>query len=161
MADTMLDSRGILASEIADSIRRELRAKQSAAQLGATIEKSLLEEARRAELKLAYLRGAAAGAFSIFVLGRLVLSKISPIPPPTIGSLGAALGWMTFAAAALALLRRDWYRAWLRRAFPIADAALRVVGLGLSMLRADPLRCRRGPGRTCAGLRAAPRLTGA
>src|SRR5438445_9229375 len=91
VSDNPLDSRAILAAEIAESVRHELRAKRSAAQLGATIEKSLLEEARRAELKLAYLRGAAAGAFSLFVLGRLFLSKISPIPPPTIGSLAAAL----------------------------------------------------------------------
>src|SRR5438105_6318104 len=161
MADNFLDSRGILASEIADSIRRELRAKQSAAQLGATIEKSLLEEARRAELKLAYLRGAAAGAFSIFVLGRLVLSKISPIPPPTIGSLGAALGWMTFAAAALALLRRDWYRAWLRRAFPIADATLLVVALGLSQVGADPFARPPGLATTFAALCVVLAFTGA
>ena len=130
MTDNPLNSRAILAAEIADSVRREVRAQQSAAQLSATIEKSLLEEARRAELKLAYLRGGAAAAFSIFVLGRLFLSRISSIPPPTTGSLGAALLWMTFAAAALAVLRRDWYKPWLRRGFPIADATLLVIGLG-------------------------------
>ena len=161
VSDNPLDSRGILAAEIAESIRRELRAKQSAAQLGATIEKSLLEEARRAELKLAYLRGAAAGAFSLFVLAKLFLSKISPIPPPTIGSLGAALVWMTFAAAALALLRRDWYRSWLRRAFPIADATLLVVGLGLSQVGADPFARPAGLATTFAALCVVLAFTGA
>ena len=161
MADNMLDSRAILASEIADSIRQELRAKQSGAQLSATIEKSMLEEALRAELNLAYLRGAAAAAFSIFVLGRLFLSKISPIPPPTIGSLAAALGWMTFAAAALALLRRDWYKSWLRRGFPIADAALLVVGLGLSQLGGDPFPRPPGLATTFAALCVVLAFTGA
>src|SRR5438309_2940240 len=161
MHDNPLDSRGILAAEIAESVRHELRAKRSAAQLGATIEKSLLEEARRAELKLAYLRGAAAGAFSLFVLGRLFLSNISPIPPPTIGSLAAALGWMTFAAAALALLRRDWYRPWLRRAFPIADATLLVVGLGLSQIGADPFARPPGLATTFAALCVVLAFTGA
>ncbi len=161
MHDNVLDSRAILAAEIADSVRRELRAKQSAAQLGATIEKSLLEEARRAELKLAYLRGAAAGAFSLFVLGRVGLSKISPVAPPTIGSLAAALGWMTFAAAALALLRRDWYKPWLRRAFPIADATLLVVGLGLSQIGADPFARPPGLATTFAALCVVLVFTGA
>ena len=139
MAGSMNDSRAVLASEIADSLRQELRAKQSAAQLSATIEKSLGEEARRAELKLAYLRVAAAGAFSILIFGRLVLSRFTSIPAPTTGSLGAALGWMTFAAAVLALLRREWYKPWLRKAFPIADATMLVAGLGLSQFGADPL----------------------
>jgi signal transduction histidine kinase len=160
MADNHLDSRGVLAAEIAESVRQALRAKQSA-QLNAKVEKSLSEEARRAELKLAYLRGAAAGAFSLFVLGRLFLSKISPIPPPTIGSLGAALGWMTFAAAALALLRRDWYRPWLRRAFPIADATLLVTGLGLSQVGADPFARPPGLATTFAVLCVVLAFTGA
>ena len=106
--------------------------------LSVTIEKSLLDEARRAELKLAYLRVAAAGAFAVFLLGRLGFSKITPVTPPTIGSLAAALVWTTFAAGVLALLRRDWYRPWLRRAIPIADASLLLAGLGLSRIGADP-----------------------
>lgn len=161
MTDNFLDSRAILASEIADSIRQQLRAKQSAEQLNATIEKSLGEEARRAELKLAYLRGAAAGAFSLFVLGRLFFSRVSPIPPPTIGSLGAALIWMTFAAGALALLRRDWYRPWLRRAFPITDAALLVIGLGLSQFGSDPFDRPPGLSTTFAVLCVVLAFTGA
>jgi hypothetical protein len=57
----MNDSRAVLASEIADSLRQELRAKQSAAQLSATIERAW-RGGPPAELKLAYLRVAAAGA---------------------------------------------------------------------------------------------------
>jgi signal transduction histidine kinase len=133
----MLDSRAALASEIADAVRGQLHAKHSADQLSVTIEKSLLEEARRAELKLAYLRVAAAGALAVFVLGRLGLSKITSLTPPTMGSLAAALVWTTFAAGVLALLRRDWYRPWLRRAIPIADASLLLTGLGLSRIGAD------------------------
>jgi signal transduction histidine kinase len=138
LRDNVLDSRAALASEIADAVRGQLHAKHSAEQLSATIEKSLADEARRAELKLAYLRVAAAGAFAVFLLGRLGLSKITPVTPPTIGSLAAALVWTTFAAGVLALLRRDWYRSWLRRAIPIADASLLLAGLGLSRIGADP-----------------------
>src|SRR3954468_22814914 len=161
MADNMLDSRAALAVEIAESVKLALNAKRSTDQLSATVEKTLLDEARRAELKLAYLRVSAAGAFSIFIFGRLLLSKISPVPPPTVGSLGAALGWMTFAGVALLLLRKEWYKPWLRRAFPIADATLLVVGLGLSQVGADPFDRPAGLATTFAVLYVVLAFTGA
>src|SRR4051794_34012848 len=161
MADNMLDSRAALAVEIAESVKLALNAKRSTDQLSATVEKSLVDEARRAELKLAYLRVSAAGASSIFIFGRLLLSKISPVPPPTVGSLGAALGWMTFAGVALLLLRKEWYKPWLRRAFPIADATLLVVGLGLSQVGADPFDRPAGLATTFAVLCVVLAFTGA
>jgi len=161
LRDNVLDSRAALASEIVDALRGQLRAKQSADQLSATIEKNLLEEARRAELKLAYLRVAAAGAFSVFVIGRLLLNKVTAISAPTIGSLAASLVWMTFAAAVLVLLRRDWYRSWFRRAFPIADATLLVAGLGLSRIGVNPFFPPPGLATTFAGLCVVLAFTGA
>jgi len=161
LPENMLDSRQALASEIAEAVRGQLHAKQTAENLSATIEKNLLEEARRAELKLAYLRAGAAGAFAVFVLGRLILSRVTTIAPPTIGSLAASLIWMTFAAAVLGLLRRDWYKAWLRRAFPIADATLLVVGLGLSRIGVDPFAAPPGLATTFAGLCVVLAFTGA
>lgn len=160
-SDNMLDSRQALAAEIAESVQLALHAKQSAANLSATIEKNLREEARRAELKLAYLRVAAAGAFALFVIGRLLISKITSVPPPTLGSLAASLVWMTFAAAVLVILRRDWYKAWLRRAFPIADAILLVAGLGLSRIGADPFAGSPGLATTFAVLCVVLAFTGA
>jgi signal transduction histidine kinase len=157
----MLDSRQALAAEIAESVQLQLHAKQSAANLSSAIEKNLLEEARRAELKLAYLRAAAAGAFAVFVIGRLLLSRISSVPPPTMGSLSASLVWMTFAAAILGLLRRDWYQPWLRRAFPIADATLLVAGLGLSRIGSDPFAGPPGLATTFAVLCVVLAFTGA
>lgn len=147
-----LDSRAALAVEIAESVKRELRAKQSSEQLAVTIEKNLREEARHAELKLAYLRTIAAGAFSLFIFGRLLLAQIFRVPSPTMGSLGAALGWMTFAATVLLLLRKDWYKPWFRRAFPIADATLLVVALGVSQVGADPFARPTGLAATFAAL---------
>src|SRR4030081_3179994 len=91
LSNYMLASRQALAAETAESVQRARHAKQSAEQLNVTIEKSLLDEARRAELKLAYLRVAAAGVFALFVIGRLGLSRITSLLPPTIGSLGASL----------------------------------------------------------------------
>jgi signal transduction histidine kinase len=161
MSSNMLDSRQALAAEIAESVQQALRAKQSAGQLSATIEKTLAEEARRAELKLAYLRVAAAGAFAVFVFGRVLLSRISSVPPPTVGSLAASLGWMTFAAAVLVILRRDWYKPWLRRAIPIADATFLVAGLGISRIGADPFAGPPGLATTFAVLCVVLAFTGA
>jgi signal transduction histidine kinase len=161
LQENVLDSRQALASEIAEAVRGQLHARQAAENLSAAIEKNLLEEARRAELKLAYLRAAAAGAFAVFVLGRLALSRITTLAPPTMGSLAASLVWMTFAAAVLGLLRRDWYKSWLRRAFPIADATLLVLGLGLSRIGADPSAAPPGLATTFAGLSVVLAMTGA
>src|SRR4051812_41762070 len=161
MKADMLNSRAILASEIAETLRAQLRAKQSAEQLKVAIEDSLLEEARRAELKLAVLRASAAGVFSVFVFARLLLSQFAPVSPPTMGSLGAALGWMTFAAGVLLLLRRDWYRAWLRRAFPIADASLLVIALAVSQIGTDSFSRPPGLATTFAVLCVVLAFTGA
>ena len=161
MANNMLDSRAALAAEIAESVRMQLRAKQDAAQLERAIEKALHDEARRSELRLAYLRVGAAGVFSLFVFTRLLLSAFTRISPPTIGSLGAALGWMTFAAGILLLLRREWYRPWVRRAFPIADATLLVVALGVSQYGTDPFTKPPGLATTFAVLCVVLAFTGA
>src|SRR5689334_4017243 len=161
MNNSMLDSRAALAAEIAESVRMQLRAKQDEMQLERAIEKSLLDEARRAELRLAYLRVGAAGVFSLFVFGRLLLSDMTSVAPPTTGSLGAALGWMTFSSAILLLLRRDWYRPWVRRAFPIADATLLVIGLGVSQYGTDPFAKPPGLATTFAVLCIVLAFTGA
>src|SRR3954463_4792609 len=59
---------------------------------------------------------------------------------------------MTYAAAILLLLRREWYRQWVRRAFPIADGTLLVIGLGVSQLGADTLDKPAGLATTFAAL---------
>lgn len=161
MPNNMLDSRAALAAEIAESVRMQLRAKQDEAQLAHAIEKALLDEARRAELRLAYLRVGAAGVFSLFVFVRLLLSGFTPVPAPTVGSLGAALGWMTFSAAILMLLRREWYRPWVRRAFPIADAVFLVVALGVSQIGTDSFNRPPGLATTFAVLCIVLAFTGA
>jgi signal transduction histidine kinase len=127
-----LNSRQALAAEIVESLQRELQARTSLEKLGATIETTLLDEARRAELRLAYLRAAAAGAFLIFVVLTVVESRITSVPRPSSGAVAAVLSWAIFATAILIALRGGWYRAWLRRGIPIADAALLLAALGLS-----------------------------
>jgi signal transduction histidine kinase len=127
-----LNSRQALAAEITESLRRELQASTSLEKLGATIETTLLDEARRAELRLAYLRAAAAGAFLAFVILRAIGSRIASTPPPANAASAAVVMWAVFSGAILLALRKGWYRAWLRRGIPIADAVLLLAALGLS-----------------------------
>jgi signal transduction histidine kinase len=134
MEGNLLDSRAALAAEIAESVRNQLNAKTAAENLAPVIEKSLLEEARRAELHLAYLRVAAAAVFTIFLLGSLFLTTGSSAAYRSTSELAAALGWMAYAAGVLGLLRRGWYKPWLRRAIPIADASLLLVALGVTRI---------------------------
>ena len=127
-----LNSRQALAAEITESLRRELSARASLEKLGATIETTLVDEARRAELKLAYLRAAVAGAFLTFVILRILASRIASAPPPSNGAIAAVVMWALFAGGILVALRKGWYRSWLRRGIPIADAVLLLAALGLA-----------------------------
>jgi signal transduction histidine kinase len=129
-----LNSRQALAAEITESLKRELHVRSSLEKIGATIETTLLDEARRAELKLAYLRAAAAGAFLMFVLLMAAGIRFTSAPRPSNGAIAAVLIWGVFAATVLIALRSGWYRAWLRRGIPIADAVLLLAALGLSRL---------------------------
>ena len=129
-----LNSRQALAAEITESLKRELHVRSSLEKIGATIETTLLDEARRAELKLAYLRAAAAGAFLMFVLLMTAGNRFTSAPRPSNGAIAAVLVWSVFAATILIALRSGWYRAWLRRGIPIADAVLLLAALGLSRL---------------------------
>src|SRR6266550_894609 len=129
-----LNSRQALAAEITESLKRELHVRSSLEKIGATIETTLLDEARRAELKLAYLRAAAAGAFLMFVLLMTAGNRFTSAPRPSNGAIAAVLVWSVFAATILIALRSGWYRAWLRRGIPIADAVLLLAALGLTRL---------------------------
>ena len=106
-----LNSRQALAAEITESLQRELHVRTSLEKLGATIETTLLDEARRAELKLAYLRAAAAGAFLVFVIAMAIGSRITSAPRPSNGAIAAVLTWALFSAAILVALRHKARRA--------------------------------------------------
>ena len=96
-----------VAAEITESLRRELHgARLTFKTTGATIETTLLDEARRAELKLAYLRAAAAGAFLTLVVFKAIGSAFRPALPPSTGAISAVVYWAVFAGNLLVALRR-------------------------------------------------------
>ena len=127
-----LNSRQALAAEITEALRRELHARTSLEKLSAAIETTLLDEARQAELKLAYLRVAAASA--LFIVGALVAiaSRFGSVLPPSNAAVLAVLLWLVYSGAVLFALRGGLYRVWLRKAIPAADALLLLVALALT-----------------------------
>ena len=131
-SDDLFNSRQALAAEIAESVRRELHASSSPDTIATAIESSLLDEACRAELKLAYLRVAAAIAFLAFVVASVIGSRITLAAPPTTSTVAIVLVWTSFAGILLVVLRRGWYRGWLRRAIPGVDALLLLGALAAS-----------------------------
>jgi len=127
-----LNSRQALAAEITESLRRELSARTSLEKLSAAIETTLLGEACASELKLAYLRAVAAGTLFIFGALAALASTMTSVLPPSNGAVLAVTIWLVYSAAILLALRGGLYRAWLRKAIPVADAILLVVALGLT-----------------------------
>jgi signal transduction histidine kinase len=127
-----LNSRQALAAEITESLRRELHARTSLEKLSAAIETTLLDEACQSELKLSYLRVAAAAALFIVGAGVAVASKMIAILPPSNGAVLAIMIWLLYSGAILFALRGGLYRAWLRKAIPAADATLLLAALGLT-----------------------------
>jgi hypothetical protein len=93
-------------------------------ELADSIDRELLEQARKGELTLAYLR-------LLAVAGYVVVALWTVVNPESVGSptfpLGDALLGIVWAAGASALalaLRRGWYRLWLRHIVPAADAVM-------------------------------------
>jgi signal transduction histidine kinase len=132
MTSEMMNSRHALAVEIADSVRRDLRVQSSTDNIGPAIETTLRNEARASELKLAYLRAAAVGAFVLLFLFDELRNRITGAPPSSWLVLGAIVGWIAFASATFIALRAESYKSWLRRAIPSVDAVLLLAVLAAS-----------------------------
>ncbi|MDQ3674029.1 MAG: HAMP domain-containing histidine kinase [Gemmatimonadota bacterium] len=131
-----LNSRQALAAEITESLRRELDARASLEKVSTAIETNLLDEARQSELKLAYLRSGATGALLIVGALTAVASTATSILPPSGGAVLALITWLVYSGVVLVALRRGWYRAWLRKAIPVADAVLLFGALALTQAAA-------------------------
>jgi signal transduction histidine kinase len=125
-----LNSRQLLATEIADALREELHARTSPETLTAAVDRSLLEEARRAELQLAYLRLGVAAAVALAAAGRGLVTSPAGDLPWGAAALGAL--WTAGSGALVLAMRRGWYRVAARRALPVADAIVLLALLGLS-----------------------------
>jgi class 3 adenylate cyclase len=108
-------------------------------EIGASIDRTLLEAARRNEMRVAWVRVVA-------LVGTAALNVVAHLhPQEAFGvdrySLANGLAAATWAAAALMLallLHHGWYRAWLRLAMPAADGVLILFLFLLLFGTSDP-----------------------
>lgn len=114
-----------------DALRRSIeRALQTDLPQGAvagladSIDRELLEQARRGELTLAYLRLIAIAGYLVVALWTLVRPESLESPAFAIGDLLLGAVWASAAVTLTIALRRGWYRLWLRHIVPAADALM-------------------------------------
>jgi signal transduction histidine kinase len=114
-----------------DALRRSIeRALQTdlprgpIAELADSIDRELLEQARKGELTLGYLRLLAVAGYVVVAIQAIVSPGSAASPAVPIGE--ALLGgvWAAGAIALVLALRRGWYRLWLRHIVPAADALM-------------------------------------
>jgi len=128
VADVDYTSRERLAASIEVLLRQEIPRPTRGDDLTASIDSALRDESCRNERTVAYLRLAAmATLLTLFAIagGADTLSSLGPRSAVVVIWLGVSVA-LTFA------LRRGWYRPWLRRALPSADA-LMIVLAGISL----------------------------
>ena len=100
----------------------EARTGERRSSTASSTDRILLEEARRNELKLAYLRPIWVGAFAALYLVIHLRPGLAGLTNyPRADSLRLAACALA-AAGLLAALRRGWYEPWLRWVVPLADA---------------------------------------
>jgi len=125
------DSQQDLAASIARAVQLGLPGKDVEAGLPEFVQETLVAEARRSELSLAYLR--IAFLLPLALLNFLVYVPGSPlhVAEYPAGNELVALAWLAAATALLQSLRRGWYRRWLRSVVPGVDAIMIVIAFAL------------------------------
>ena len=96
--------------------------------LSPVIGRLLLDEARENERRIAALRA----LLSMVYLGLAFASTTMGGIPVSRATLFAAGAWCLLSTVLYSLLRRGWYRLWLRRVAPVCDAAAIVAGAALA-----------------------------
>ena len=120
------DSLDALRASLTARLGRELPGRESTDDFAPVIGRLLLDEARENERRIAALRL----VLSIVYLALAVASAATTGQPIAFVTLLAA--WTLGSALLYGALHRGWYRTWLRRAAPAADAIAIVVGATLA-----------------------------
>jgi signal transduction histidine kinase len=126
-------SRERLAASIEMLLREVIPRPTRGDDLGASIDAALRDESCRNERTVAYLRLAATIALPLlFALAGGMDTLRSPGP-----RLLTVLLWLGASVAVTIALRRGWYKPWIRRALPLADA-LMIMLAGTALTRDPP-----------------------
>jgi signal transduction histidine kinase len=114
-----------------DALRRSIeRALQAdlphgpVTELADSIDRELIDQARKGELTLGYLRLLAVAGYVVVAIWTMVSPESVGSPPFPLGDALLGAVWAAGAIALVLALRRGWYRLWLRHVVPAADAAM-------------------------------------
>jgi signal transduction histidine kinase len=121
------DSLDALRTSLTARLGRELPGRESTDDFAPVVGRLLLDEARENERRIAALRL----TLSLVYLALAVLTPAMTGSRLSLATLLAAELWTLMSALLYLALRRGWYRTWLRRAAPAADAIAIVVGATL------------------------------
>lgn len=111
--------------QLATSIERRLSADLPGggeADLSASIDRALLNEAQRAEVSVATLRLIVVAIAIAYALALCDSARFAGTA--WLAFVGPALLWAAAATGFFAVLRRGWYRLWLRHLVPVVEATL-------------------------------------
>ena len=127
MADVDYSSRERLAASIEVRLRKEIPQQPRGEDLAASIDAALQNESCRNERTVAWLRLAA--MVSLVLLAALT----GPDRLAALGPRSAIVGlWFAASVGMTIALRRGWYRPWLRRVLPVADAIM-IIFAGMAL----------------------------
>jgi signal transduction histidine kinase len=129
----MPDSYDLLAKSIERVIRSDLPPPASEAELAQSIDRIMLDEARAASERIAWLRVAIVAPLLPMALvevatERRVAAGAGATPAATL-SAAALATWLAAALVLALVLKRGWYRRWVPHVVPAADALMIVAGL--------------------------------
>lgn len=122
------DSLDALRTSLTAKLGREMPDRETTDDFAPVVGRLLLDEARENERRIAALRL----TLSLVYLALTVASPAITGTRISLVTLLAAEGWTLITALLYLALRRGWYRLWLRRAAPAADAIAIVVGATLA-----------------------------
>jgi signal transduction histidine kinase len=121
------DSLDALRTSLTARLGRELPGRESTDDFAPVVGRLLLDEARENERRIAALRL----TLSLVYLALAAMTPAMTGARLSFATLLAAEAWALISALLYLALRRGWYRTWLRRAAPAADAIVIVIGATL------------------------------
>ena len=127
------DSLDALRASLTARLGRELPGRESPEEIGPVIDRLLLDESRENERRIGALRVSLSAVF----LGLAVMSGALRGERVIPSTLLAAVVWCGASTGLYVALRRGWYRIWLRRVAPLADATAIVLGTALAARSGD------------------------
>ena len=134
------DSYEALAASIERVLRTDLAGPNISTHLAGSIDRIMLEEARAAELRLAWVRLVVIAPYVLLTLWALFLPGARGAHGSLIPAAVLAIVWLSAAGALVVALRRGWYRHWVPHLMPVLYAVTILGGFILWWRLDDAVR---------------------